>query len=67
MRLDFCVACGERDPASLEHRHLVPRSAGGSDDDASLLLRLFIGRVRRRRGLTIWARHAWPASEEQAG
>ena len=37
MRLDFCVACGERDPASLEHHHLVPRSAGGSDDDANLM------------------------------
>ncbi len=37
MRLDFCVACGEHDPASLEHHHLVPRSVGGSDDDASLM------------------------------
>jgi hypothetical protein len=37
MRLDFCVACGERDPASLEHHHLVPRAVGGSDDNANLI------------------------------
>ncbi|RYB01435.1 HNH endonuclease [Lichenibacterium ramalinae] len=37
MRLDFCVACGERDPEKLEHHHLVPRSAGGEDADSNLI------------------------------
>lgn len=37
MKLDFCVACDERDPDKLEHHHLVPRSAGGSDDDTNLI------------------------------
>lgn len=37
MRLDFCVACGERDTAKLEHHHMIPRSAGGSDEEANLI------------------------------
>ena len=37
MRLDFCVACGQRDPDKLEHHHLVPRSAGGGDEDRNLI------------------------------
>lgn len=37
MRLDFCVACGERDVAKLEHHHLIPRSAGGSRHETNLI------------------------------
>jgi len=37
MRLAFCVACGEREADALEHHHLVPRAAGGSDDEANLI------------------------------
>jgi hypothetical protein len=37
MRLDFCAACGERAADKLEHHHMIPRSAGGADDDTNLL------------------------------
>ena len=36
MKLDFCCACGCTDK-SLEHHHLTPRSAGGSDDETNLI------------------------------
>ena len=35
MKLAFCVACGSTD--DLHHHHLVPRSKGGSDDEANLI------------------------------
>lgn len=35
MRLDFCVACGAKE--DIQHHHLVPRLAGGSDDDANMV------------------------------
>ena len=35
MRLDFCVACGNR--SDLNHHHLVPRVYDGPDDDANLV------------------------------
>lgn len=41
MILDFCVACGEREPSKLENHHLVPRSAGGSDDATNLITLCF--------------------------
>jgi hypothetical protein len=37
MKLKYCVACGEEDAAKLEHHHLVPRIAGGSDDPTNLI------------------------------
>lgn len=37
MKLHFCVACGEQDVGLLEYHHLVPRSAGGSNDERNLL------------------------------
>lgn len=37
MRFAFCVACGEKEAGALEHHHLVPRSAGGSDDETNLI------------------------------
>src|SRR3978361_2332990 len=37
MRLTFCVACGLRDADALEHHHIVPRSAGGGDEDSNLI------------------------------
>lgn len=40
MIFDFCVACGERE-ASLENHHLVPRSAGGSDNPKNLITLCF--------------------------
>jgi hypothetical protein len=30
--LNFCVACGDPDPAHLHQHHLVPRSCGGTND-----------------------------------
>lgn len=41
MKLDFCVACGERDSGVLEHHHLVPRSLGGSDEQDNLITLCF--------------------------
>jgi hypothetical protein len=35
--LNFCGACGENDVTKLENHHLVPRSAGGSDDPMNLI------------------------------
>jgi hypothetical protein len=35
LKLTFCVACG-RDH-DLNHHHLVPRAAGGSDDESNLI------------------------------
>jgi hypothetical protein len=35
--LNFCGACGEKDVTKLENHHLVPRSAGGSDDPTNLI------------------------------
>lgn len=37
MRQNFCVACGEANPAKLEHHHLVPVAVGGSDDETNLI------------------------------
>jgi hypothetical protein len=37
MILNFCGACGEKDVTKLEHHHLVPRSAGGTDDPKNLI------------------------------
>lgn len=37
MKLNYCVACAEDDPTKLEHHHLVPRSAGGSDHETNLI------------------------------
>lgn len=37
MRLDFCVACGTRDKARLEHHHLIPKSEGGSNAESNLI------------------------------
>lgn len=42
MRLEFCVACGERDAEKLEHHHLVPRSAGGSDEESNLITLCYV-------------------------
>jgi hypothetical protein len=35
MRLTFCVACGDWNSKRIQHHHLIPRSKGGSDDEAS--------------------------------
>ena len=35
MKLDFCVACGNKD--ALHHHHLVARADGGSDGDTNLI------------------------------
>lgn len=35
MKHDYCVACGNKD--NLHQHHLVPKAAGGSDDDSNLI------------------------------
>lgn len=35
MKLAFCVACAATD--NLHHHHLIPRVAGGSDDESNLI------------------------------
>ena len=35
MKLDFCVACGTK--SDLQHHHLKPRVAGGTDDETNLV------------------------------
>jgi HNH endonuclease len=35
VRLDFCVACGAQD--NLHQHHVIPRSAGGPDDEWNLI------------------------------
>ena len=35
MRLAFCVACGAT--GDLQHHHLIPKKAGGSDDETNLI------------------------------
>lgn len=35
MKLDFCVACGTKQ--YLQHHHLKPRIAGGTDDETNLV------------------------------
>ncbi|WP_114187934.1 HNH endonuclease [Microvirga aerophila] len=37
MILNFSVACGDENTDRLEHHHLVPRSAGRSDDPTNLI------------------------------
>lgn len=37
MRMSLCVACGDSDPAHLDHHHLVPRVRGGCDDEKNLV------------------------------
>lgn len=35
MKLNFCVACGKKQ--DLQHHHLKPRVAGGTDDETNLI------------------------------
>ncbi len=35
MRLDFCVACGQKE--DLQQHHLFPRAMGGSDEECNLI------------------------------
>ena len=35
MKLDFCVACGEKE--NIQHHHLKPASKGGSDEESNLI------------------------------
>jgi 5-methylcytosine-specific restriction endonuclease McrA len=37
MRLDFCVACGDRALEHLEHHHINPLSHGGSDEEPNVI------------------------------
>ena len=37
MRLTFCVACGDNNPDTIEHHHMVPRSRGGSNKAENLI------------------------------
>jgi len=37
MRLKFCVLCGQTDPKTLEHHHIIPKIRGGIDDETHIL------------------------------
>jgi len=35
--MSLCVACGDTDPAHLDHHHLVPRVRGGGEEDTNMI------------------------------